>query len=42
MFEFEWASDSPEWEIFSMWFYKQKGVVLKWKSRPSLSLGDAA
>lgn len=32
-FEMEWAADSPEWETFSAWFYKQKNLVFKWKSR---------
>ncbi|KEF59035.1 uncharacterized protein A1O9_03878 [Exophiala aquamarina CBS 119918] len=40
-FEIEWAADSAEWEIFSAWFYKQKGLVFKWKSRPKLRLADA-
>ncbi len=32
-FELEWASPDPEWKTEAAWFWKQPGVIVKFKWR---------
>jgi hypothetical protein len=32
-FNLEWAADQPEWKTEAVWFWKQSGVIVKFKRR---------
>jgi cytochrome P450 len=32
-FELEWASERPDWETEAVWFWKQSGVIVRFKWR---------
>ncbi|PVH68975.1 cytochrome P450 [Cadophora sp. DSE1049] len=32
-FDIEWASPDPEWNVYTAWFSKQSGIIVKFKTR---------
>ncbi|KAI1502343.1 cytochrome P450 [Biscogniauxia marginata] len=32
-FDIEWASPYPDWKLYTAWFWKQSGIIVKFKSR---------
>lgn len=36
-FDLEWASEDPEWHVYTYWFARQEGLICRLKTREKLA-----